>query len=160
MIAHQAWEAFGQLRDSTEPGQRERGRRQPTRGRRLNSLSLSLLTHFFSCLMGRLQHVIHGLADTFRWSHTHKFFTVFSKCFSCHHLSMTDFTTKSGFLLLNGKSSNTWFFASANSSLLEHQRAVCTGLGSAVHYSSLPHTSTSLLHAISVFPRKHHAVCV
>lgn len=101
--------------------------------------------------MSRLQHVIHGLADTFHWSHTHKFFTVFSKCFSCHHLSMTDSTTKSGFLLLNGKSSNTWFFALANSSLLEHQRAVCTDLGSAVHYSSLPHTSTSL-------PSRHQCV--
>ena len=66
--------------------------------------------------MGSLQHLIHGLADTFCWAHTHKFFTVFAKCFSCHHLSMTNFTSKSGFRLLNGKSTNTWFSAGASGS--------------------------------------------
>ena len=52
----------------------------------------------------------------FCWAHTHKFFTVFAKCFSCHHLSMTNFTSKSGFLLLNGKSTNTWLSAGASGS--------------------------------------------
>ena len=66
--------------------------------------------------MGSLQHLIHGLADMFCWAHTHKFFTVFAKCFSCHHLSMTNFTSKSGFLLLNGKSTNTWLSAGASGS--------------------------------------------
>lgn len=55
VISHQAWEAFGQLRDSTQPGKRERRRRQPTKGRCINIFFLSprnrnflsLLTHFF-----------------------------------------------------------------------------------------------------------------
>lgn len=108
-----------------------------------------LLTLFLLPDGGSLQHVIHGLADTFCWAHTHKFFTVFAKCFSCHHhLSMTNFTSKSGFLLNES--------LAILGSLLEHQGAVRTGLGSAVHYSPLP---AHPLPSISVFPESI-SVCI